>query len=118
MVKKDKKRTFDKEQREFLYKIQNKKCNICKKYFPLSILEGAHSKPHSAGGKTQVENGFLCCPNCHSVADKKKIKVVLELPKSKKPKTKTTKSKKQDPLFGIGKSDPTKSKKIPKSFGF
>lgn len=137
MVKKDTQRSFTKKQKEYMFEIQEKKCKICQRYFSLNLLEACHKKEYARGGKTQVENGFLACPTCHTAFDKGlNLKIPTKrIDKSIKKDIKTKNVKgigKNNPIkkskkFYIKKikkhskkinKNPIKNNKIPKSFGF
>jgi 5-methylcytosine-specific restriction endonuclease McrA len=64
-VLKDKKRGFGKDEREYLYSIYDRKCQICQKEIAWDDLEIHHVEPHQHGGKTILENGIPVHKQCH-----------------------------------------------------
>lgn len=50
-------------------------CENCQKYSPF-ILEVHHLKPVSKGGGDTPDNMVAICPNCHSIIEKMKTKML------------------------------------------
>lgn len=64
---KDANRVFSKEQRRILWNTTNaRKCVTCSKALTWDDFTVDHIKPHSKGGRTQLENAALMCANCNS----------------------------------------------------
>ncbi|MGL5640473.1 MAG: HNH endonuclease family protein [Mycoplasmoidaceae bacterium] len=58
-------RAFPKNDKISVYEQQDRKCNICKKYFEFNDMEGDHIKPWSKGGKTIISNLQMLCKDCN-----------------------------------------------------
>jgi len=52
--------------RRAIYKLYNKQCQYCAKYFGTEELTIEHVVPRSRGGKTRWENCVLACVGCNS----------------------------------------------------
>ena len=65
--KKDKKRTYSREQRRLIWNSENEpKCAICGKAVTWEDFTADHIKPHSKGGKTVIKNAALTHRSCNS----------------------------------------------------
>ncbi len=64
-------RAFSDSQKHEAYLRQDGKCNICKKNFDYSQMEGDHIKPWVEGGQTKAENCQMTCIECNRKKGKK-----------------------------------------------
>lgn len=62
---KDAKRSFTDDQRNIIYLRDKGICKICNKKCSREDYHADHIQPHSAGGKTSVENGQVLCIECN-----------------------------------------------------
>ena len=51
--------------KEILYQLYGKRCFVCERKF--NKLEAHHIIEFAKGGKTDLENIGLICPNCHRI---------------------------------------------------
>lgn len=58
-------RKFTSSQRRTLYERQQGRCALCKKEFPIDLMEADHITPWSQGGKTELDNGQMLCRDCN-----------------------------------------------------
>ena len=61
----DSQRGFDEAQRLVVYRRDGGKCKFCGKDVPWDEFHADHVIPHSKGGPTTVENGWLACSACN-----------------------------------------------------
>ena len=74
LTPKDPKRAFGPLEREVIYWRDEKKCQVCHAEVLWSEAEIHHIRPHSGGGKTELENGALVHKGpCHQVAGSQSV---------------------------------------------
>lgn len=56
---------FTKEQKEAIWKLQEKRCNCCRNIYPLDNGDGDHHQATADGGKSTYENCCWYCSGCH-----------------------------------------------------
>ena len=65
--KKDERRTFSSEQRRLLWNSdEKKKCRYCRSVLNWTNFQIDHVKPHSLGGKTDLQNAEIVCGPCNA----------------------------------------------------
>ena len=57
--------SFNKKDKEFLYKRQERKCNGCKRSLPMDVLHVDHIRAFSKGGSDKPSNLQLLCGTCN-----------------------------------------------------
>ena len=57
-------------------------CPVCRRSFPIDIMEVDHIKPVSKGGKDNPTNLRLLCPSCNKKKGAKKISTTNKREKS------------------------------------
>ncbi len=67
LVEVDSKRTFSKEEKRIKYQEQDAKCGYCNKDITLDEGVCDHKIPHSAGGRTEIDNLIVACKYCNSM---------------------------------------------------
>lgn len=58
-------RTFEEEDKRFMFEQQGGKCPVCNRVFTYAEMVGDHIKPWSKGGKTVIENLQMLCRDCN-----------------------------------------------------
>jgi hypothetical protein len=66
LIEVDSKRTFSKEEKRIKYQEQTGKCGYCEKDITLDEGVCDHKIPHSAGGRTEIDNLVVACKYCNS----------------------------------------------------
>ncbi len=65
LIPKDKRRSFDQNQRIVIWRRDQKQCKDCGKQIEFKEMHADHVKPHSKGGQTTIENGQALCGECN-----------------------------------------------------
>ena len=65
LPQKDARRSFDEAQRQIIYRRGNGICKMCGAHCEWNHWEADHIIPWSRGGKTEIENGQVLCPDCN-----------------------------------------------------
>ena len=65
LPQKDARRSFDEAQRQIIYRRGNGICKMCGTHCEWNHWEADHIIPWSRGGKTEIENGQVLCPDCN-----------------------------------------------------
>tara|TARA_R110000824_G_scaffold113970_2_gene264101 strand:+ start:1956 stop:3281 length:1326 start_codon:yes stop_codon:yes gene_type:complete len=65
MVELDSTRNFSSEMREYIWRKNNKKCQVCNTTITLEEMDADHREPWSKGGKTTLDNARCLCVSCN-----------------------------------------------------
>jgi hypothetical protein len=67
LIEVDSKRAFSKEEKRIKYQEQDGKCGYCEKDITLDEGVCDHKIPHSAGGRTEIDNLVVACKYCNGL---------------------------------------------------